>query len=294
MATEHKHSTNTFLAVNLTLMYCAEKARKETLLNYAKARYQDPSIGFNSTDAMWWKYPTRSPYTYCANNPVNKVDPSGMYFGEVNEKTASKIEQKASKRATRLENKADRLEAKGKDAGDLRERAGELRQSAQDIRDMRGDKTTEYRYGKASSKDNPSGRGLPTTTLTGTNSTGDNVVTMFTESNMGSKLHESRHGGQNVRGEYNIVTGAGYGVADEVSAYRAQFSWNGELTFIDVNKEPTLQEMFDSHRTGTNPLLNTIKSIYLIVPSLINRLVDHGFVPVYPPTGIPLDIWNSN
>jgi len=79
MATKHKHSTNTFLAVNLTLMYCAEKARKETLLNYAKARYQDPNIGFNSTDAKWYLSPHQSSYIYAGNNPVNRVDIDGNF-----------------------------------------------------------------------------------------------------------------------------------------------------------------------------------------------------------------------
>lgn len=63
---------------------------------------------------------------------------------------------------------------------------------------------------------------------------------MFTERNMGSRLHETRHGGQNARGEFNITTGANYGVADEIAAYRAQYSWSGNLVY---QVQPTPDQM---------------------------------------------------
>lgn len=56
---------------------------------------------------------------------------------------------------------------------------------------------------------------------------------MFVENNMESKIHESRHGGQHARGELNIVTNTKYGIMDEVSAYRAQYSWNKKLEYYD-------------------------------------------------------------
>jgi hypothetical protein len=68
----------------------------------------------------------------------------------------------------------------------------------------------------------------PATVGTGTNSKGDQVVTMFTEKNMGNQIHETRHGGQHFRGEVNAVTQES-SIAVEVSAYRAQYSWNGSL-----------------------------------------------------------------
>ena len=52
---------------------------QETGLHYAEARYYDSRLSiFNSTDPMWYKYPSISPYAYCANNPLMYVDPSGM------------------------------------------------------------------------------------------------------------------------------------------------------------------------------------------------------------------------
>ena len=52
---------------------------QETGLHYAEARYYDSRLSiFNSTDPMWYKYPSISPYAYCTNNPLMYVDPSGM------------------------------------------------------------------------------------------------------------------------------------------------------------------------------------------------------------------------
>ena len=238
-----------------------------------------------------------SPYAFTANNPLRFREVDGRYFeeGSKSEKQANKIERQAEKQANKFERQANNLEAKGKSTGDLRDRAGELRQSAQDVRDMRNDQSTEYKYGKLDSKESKAlGLEGPSTLSTGTNAKGDGVVTMFTEKNMGNKIHETRHGGQNARGEFNVLTGAGYGVADEVSAYRAQFSWDGHLKFIDTNKNPSQAEILKSLQTGSNPLMNTIRSISRINANFVNSLVDPGFVPIYPPPSIPLNIWNSN
>jgi len=259
-------------------------------------RFYDPVIGrWWAVDPLSEKYYSLSNYAYCANNPIRLYDVDGRYFDDDNEKKAGRIERRAEKKAARLERKADKIDKRGGNSGDLRARVGELRQSAQDVRDMRNDKSTEYKYEKLDSKEAKTlGVAGPSSAFTGQNSKGDNVVTMFTENNMGNKIHETRHGGQNARGEFNIVTGAKYGVADEVSAYRSQYSWDGSLKFIDVNKNPTQAEILNSLQTGSNPLMNTINSINLINANFVNSLVDPGFVPIYPPTGIPLNIWNSN
>ena len=51
---------------------------QETGLHYAGACYYDSRLSiFNSTDPMWYKYPHLSPYTYCSNNPIMRIDPDG-------------------------------------------------------------------------------------------------------------------------------------------------------------------------------------------------------------------------
>lgn len=95
-------------------------------------------------------------------------------------------------------------------------------------------------------------------------------------------------------GTLSFNNSGGYGVSHEVSAYKAQYSWDGKIDFIDVNKTPTQAEILNSLQTGENPLINTIKALNQINAGFVNSLVDTGFKSIYPPASIPLKIWNSN
>lgn len=49
-----------------------------TRLYYYGARYYDPRVSiWLSTDPLQEKYPDRTPYHYCSNNPVTRIDPNG-------------------------------------------------------------------------------------------------------------------------------------------------------------------------------------------------------------------------
>ena len=53
---------------------------EENVINwyYFGARYYDPAIGlWLSVDPLAHLYPSRSPYNYVYNNPINEVDPDG-------------------------------------------------------------------------------------------------------------------------------------------------------------------------------------------------------------------------
>jgi RHS repeat-associated protein len=258
------------LAGNLTLMpalvlptedkpmvykykYNGKEWQDELGLNVYDYGYRgyDPAIGrWSAVDPLAEKYITTSPYAFVQNNPLINREIDGRYFeeGSKSERQAARIERRAEKRADKLNKKADRLDAKGKSTGDLRDRASELRQTGQDVRDMRNDQSTEYKYAKVNSK--MSG---PATVGTGTNSKGDQVVTMFTEKNMGNQIHETRHGGQHFRGEVNAVTQES-SIAVEVSAYRAQYSWNGSLKANTLDSS-TISNIVDFQTNIHNQIL---------------------------------------
>ena len=210
--------------------------------DYGARQYNPVTARWDRMDPLCEKYYSMSPYAYCGNNPVRYIDPDGMYFDESNEKKAKKIERKAERRAAKLEHKAIRKEMRGKDPGNLKERAQELRKSAQDIRDMREEKSIEFCFAKANNVNNPAGKGHPNTDIIGTNDKGDPIICMLSESNMGSRLHEIRHGGQFKRGEIYLDK-TNYCVYHEIDAYRAQFSWNG---FLVIYKEVTVEDVMSA------------------------------------------------
>jgi RHS repeat-associated protein len=259
-------------------------------------RDYDPAIGrWNVIDPLAEKYITTSPYAFVQNNPLINREIDGRYFDKKNDKQAKKIEKAAEKQANKLEKQANKLIKDGKSAGDLMDRVAELRNSAQDVRDMRSNTSTEFKYGKLDSKQSKAlGLQGPTTTQTGTNAKGDNVVTMFVEKNMGNQIHETRHGGDVARGNLSFNNTGGYGVSHEISAYKAQYSYDGTINFIDQTKNPTQADILKSLQNGTNPLQNSINSINSINSNFVNNLVDPGFAPIYPPASIPLTIWNAN
>ncbi len=48
-------------------------------LDYSWHRYYDYELGrFTQVDPLWQKYPGLSPYHYCSNNPLTRVDPDGL------------------------------------------------------------------------------------------------------------------------------------------------------------------------------------------------------------------------
>ena len=45
---------------------------------------------------------------------------------------------------------------------------------------------------------------------------------------------------------------------------------------------------------GADPTIGIITNINQINGTVVNSMVDPGFIPIYPPSSIPLNIWNSN
>ena len=66
-----------------TFFFNGKEKDYESGFHYYGARYYSSEISmWLSTDPMADKYPSLSPYNYCANNPVKLIDPNGKEFKE--------------------------------------------------------------------------------------------------------------------------------------------------------------------------------------------------------------------
>ena len=95
-----------------------------------------------------------------------------------------------------------------------------------------------------------------------------------------TKVHESRHGGQHARRELNLVKMKGYGVADEVDAYRAQYAWLGTYGYFKQITEKDIS-------------YGVITNLRMIDSNFVNTLSD-GTWWLYPPAGMSDKEWNDN
>ena len=66
--------------------FTGKERDSETGFSYFGARYYDSDVltGWLSEDPLADKYPSLSPYNYCAWNPVKLVDPDGEDIWELN------------------------------------------------------------------------------------------------------------------------------------------------------------------------------------------------------------------
>ncbi len=72
--------------LSTSYQFTGHEKDEETGLTYAHARYYDSELAiWLSVDPLAEKYPWISSYAYCANNPVNYIDPTGLSHSEFDE-----------------------------------------------------------------------------------------------------------------------------------------------------------------------------------------------------------------
>ena len=78
---------------NSTYTFSAKERDPETGLSYFGSRYYNSDLSvWLSVDPMTAKYPSLSPYTYCANNPVRCVDPNGEDYTNFEDENGKLLE----------------------------------------------------------------------------------------------------------------------------------------------------------------------------------------------------------
>src|SRR4030042_2114825 len=98
---------------------------------------------------------------------------------------------------------------------------------------------------------------------------------------MSQRLHETRHGGDAARGTLDVSPSSkNWGVSDEVSAYKAQYSWNGSLSYKPAN----------SPLQSFAPAI-PVSNIGLINASLVNNI--GGFITFTTPSGVKIPGWGA-
>ena len=82
---QHPHRDGTFT-------FSAKERDPETGLSYFGSRYYSSDLSiWLSVDPMSDKYPSFSPYVYCANNPVRCVDPDGEEVNPIYDRDCRKL-----------------------------------------------------------------------------------------------------------------------------------------------------------------------------------------------------------
>ena len=85
-------TTNPRLSFAETFTFSAKEKDAETGYSYFGARYYNSDLSiWLSVDPMSDKYPSLSPYVYCANNPIRLVDPNGEEIGDFYDQWGRKI-----------------------------------------------------------------------------------------------------------------------------------------------------------------------------------------------------------
>ena len=91
-------ANHSLLTANSSFTFSAKERDPETGLSYFGSRYYSSDLSvWLSVDPMSDKYPSLSPYTYCADNPVKLVDPDGETWDTPeDEKKAEELKSKAN------------------------------------------------------------------------------------------------------------------------------------------------------------------------------------------------------
>jgi len=224
------------------------------------ARFYDPALGrFHSVDPLAQKRPWESPYCYAGNNPINRIDPTGMIWEDP--KDAERLNKSVNNRIQSIGNDNAKIQAQIDKGGlsekkldklqdrlaDNNSKVGLLNQSLGDIKAI-GEAKDTYALTGPSQSDGTHG--------VVKDSKG---VIQIEGSNTGLHLHEMRHVGQSIQAGGIKFNSKGQllnpartkegGRINEVNAYQVGYSYDGQYpvpasSLKDINQTSLMDIKF--------------------------------------------------
>ena len=222
--------TTLSIDIESSLCFNAKEKDYESGYNYYGARYYDSEVltGWLSVDPMADKYPSLSPYNYCAWNPVKLVDPNGKdidptCLDDWNAKKAAIQNRKNDLLAQKneLSNNSSfwGRYSRSRKINRLNERISSLDNTLSTMSNLEGDNSTTYTLSTA---DKNGGVSLVT-------EGSKKGMVSIKSSSMSSFVHEVTHAGQfynNDIGFFGNGAVAAYDIYDEVDAYKAALAYD--------------------------------------------------------------------
>jgi len=183
----------------------------ETNYGYFGARYYNSNISiWLSVDPLADKYPSLSPYNYCALNPIMLVDPDGREIDPTSEKYVKAYENETQKRIVFLKDKMKNIDQNSKHFNNYSKQIDAYSNVLSEIADLRDDPNNIYSvsfgkslgqdvHGKVSYGGERDNKRLINIELAAKESTNF----MFT---LGTFAHEMKHAHQFFRGDLGFAT----------------------------------------------------------------------------------------
>ncbi|MCR4811534.1 MAG: RHS repeat-associated core domain-containing protein [Bacteroidales bacterium] len=252
--------------------FTGKEKDSETGYYYFGARYYNPDLSlWLSVDPMSDKYPSLSPYNYCAWNPMNLVDPDGAKWKSPSDKLIAKAisdDIKSAKRSiayiiNQLQSKIEkshsgkRISYLNNSIKELRERDEFLDNIANGLLDMSKNEELYFTFSETDKIFN-------TTSNSFEEIDGEyhSLITMpYQKGNKANRIHETVHGIQYLKNGGRDFKAEDI-VSYEIEAYTAQFCFDPKS--LPKSRMPNAIFDIDPPTTITNITRNWVKNAYYI------------------------------
>ncbi len=178
---------------------------------------------WTTPDPLAEKYYDLSPYAFCANNPINFVDPDGRYIISDNIQEWNDNKRKIKDKVLLLQQKASKMELKGKSSKRLNKLSKRIKGLNQTLATMTTIENSSQGYSLSQATGEVGGVQYDNSS---------NLINIsYVSGSTENFIHEVTHAGQFETGDIAFSPESGKTLAqdiyDEVAAYKAQEYYSG-------------------------------------------------------------------